>query len=177
MKDLNQSKLQFSKLFAITLILSLATWNNKAQDVKIENIDSNLDALNVNTNNEWNKIGPDAVEQYLDEMDNLFYFEIKYKDKVVYRESIKKSIPEKSDLQFFSNRQRFELKKIYIDPSLIDDSDKLLLLSSHRNKIREIGGKKLLVLTNLTILKSSSGKFEIVNPIENMKVSFYKIEL
>jgi hypothetical protein len=177
MKNLHQSKLQFSKLFAITLILSLATWNTKAQDVKIENINTNLDALNVNSNNEWNKIGPDAVEQYLDEMKNLFYFEIKYKDKVVYRECIKKSIPEKSDTQFFSNRQRFELKKIYIDPSLIDDADKISLLASHRNTIKEIVGKKLLVLTNLTILKGKSGAFEIVNPIENMKVSFYKIEL
>jgi len=178
MKNETSIKSNVTKLSVITIMLfSLAVWNLEAQEVKIENINSNLDALNVNTQSPFNKISSDAVEQYLDEMNNLFYFEITYKDKVIYRESIKKSVPEKSDVQFFSNKKRFELQKIYIDASLIDDSDKLLLIESHRNTIKEIGGKKLLILTNLKILQGKSGKYRIASPLENMEISFYKITL
>lgn len=52
-----------------------------------------------------------------------------------------KAIPMSRDSEIMNNQFRFKYSKIYLDASIISDSDKLKLLESSKNKLIEIGGK------------------------------------
>ena len=77
-----------------------------------------------------------------------------------------------------SNQFRFKYNKIYLDASLISDSDKLRLLESYKNKIIDISGKKMIALNDfeIIIMDYKQSKYVVNNPLDNMVINIYKAE-
>ena len=149
-----------------------------AQDVTRTLISNDISQLFINGSNPYGKIPASTVEKYFSENSKLYFFEIKYNNVVVYREGIKKSIPQSTDLETMRNQSRFKYD-ILIDASLFTDADKLKLLEFYKNKIVDIAQKKLISLKDFEIIKKnySNGTYEISRPLENMEINIYKIEL
>lgn len=97
---------------------------------------------------------------------------------MIYREGIKKTILQSRDSETMANQFRFKYNKIYLDASLISDSDKLRLLESYTNKIIDISGKKMLALNDfeIIIMDYKKSKYVVNNPLDNMIINIYKAE-
>jgi hypothetical protein len=65
----------------------------------------------------------------------IFTFEMVFGGKIIFSESIPKSIPLSRDSETMANQFRFKYNTIYLDATLFSDSDKLKLLESRRNKL------------------------------------------
>jgi len=137
-----------------------------------------LDELFINKDNPYGKIPEKAVDLYFDDIPRIYYFEIEYNDNMIFREVIKKSVPQSTDMEIMTNQFRFKYNKIYLDASLINDSDKLKLLESYMNKIIDVAGKKMINLKDFEIIKNDykQKKYVVNNPLENMKIKIYKVE-
>ncbi|WEK71202.1 MAG: hypothetical protein P0Y62_06490 [Candidatus Chryseobacterium colombiense] len=141
-------------------------------------INDNLDQLFINKDNPFGDIPAKTVDKYFAETSSIYYFEIVYNGKVIYRESIRKSIPQSRDSETVANQFRFKYSNIYLDASVINESDQQKLLQSRKNEIKEIAKKKFISLNDYQILKKdhSSNKYVILNPLETMKINIYKID-
>ncbi|QIG88575.1 hypothetical protein G6R40_02365 [Chryseobacterium sp. POL2] len=166
------------KLIFTFLVFSFAITNYYSQDLKKTLINDNLDELFINKDNPFGSIPIKTVEKYFSESSKLYFFEIVYNGKVIFREGVKKSIPQSRDSETMSNQFRFNYDSIYLNASEISDSDKIKLLESYKNRIVDISGQKLLYLGDYQIVKKdiNKNKFVIVNPLENMQIKIYKIE-
>ncbi|WP_312345750.1 hypothetical protein [Chryseobacterium binzhouense] len=141
-------------------------------------INDKLDELFINKDNPFGDIPARTVEKYFSENSKLYYFEIVYNNQVIYREGIAKSIPQSRDSEIVANRFRFKYDTVYLDASLISDSDKSKLLESYKNKLIEIGKKKLISLKDLEIIKKDrqTSKYVILSPLESMKINIYRVD-
>ena len=128
---------------ALSLFLSSLISTVYGQGVTKTLINDYLDELFINKDNPFGNIPAKTVEKYFSESPKIYYFEIVYNDKVIHREGISKSIPQSRDSETMANQFRFKYNNIYLDASLINDSDKLKLLESRKNKLIEIAQKKL----------------------------------
>jgi hypothetical protein len=56
--------------------------------------------------------------------------------------------------------------------------DKSKLLESYKNKLVDIGQKKLISLNDFEIIKKDrqTDKYVILSPLESMKINIYKID-
>ncbi|MCY0970859.1 hypothetical protein [Chryseobacterium wangxinyae] len=141
-------------------------------------INDKLDELFINKDNPFGDIPAQTVEKYFSENSKLYYFEIVYNNQVIYREGIAKSIPHSRDSEIVANRFRFKYDTVYLDASLISDSDKSKLLESYKNKLIEIGQKKLISLKDFEIIKKDrqTSKYVILSPLESMKINIYRVD-
>lgn len=78
------------KLFLIILSLFFSSLlgNVYGQGLTKTLINDNLDLLFTNKDNPFGEIPTKTVEKYFSENSDIFYFEIVYNDKVIYREGI-----------------------------------------------------------------------------------------
>ena len=166
------------KLIFTFLVFSFSITNYYSQELKKTLINDNLDELFINKDNPYGSIPIKTVEKYFYDSSKLYFFEIVYNGKIIFREGITKSIPQSRDSEIMSYQFRFNYDNIYLDASEITDADKIKLLESYKNRIVDISGKKLLYLGNYQIVKKDidKNKFVIVNPLENMQIKIYKIE-
>lgn len=166
------------KLIFTFLVFSFAVTGLYSQELKKTLINDNLDELFINKDNPFGSIPTKTVEKYFIESSKLYFFEVVYNGKVIFREGVKKSIPQSRDSETMSNQFRFKYDNIYLNASEISDSDKIKLLESYKNRIVDISGQKLLYLGDYQIVKKdiNKNKFVIVNPLENMQIKIYKIE-
>lgn len=162
--------------FLPLLIIIFAISTSYAQNGTKTLINDKLDELFINKDNPYGEIPAKTVDKLLVENSNIYFFEIVYNDRVLFREGIDKSIPRSKDSEIMANQFRFKYDRIYLDADLISDADKLKLLESYKNKIVDIAGKKLIELKDLTIIEKDykMDKFVILNPLESMKINIYK---
>lgn len=165
-------------LIFASLLLALSISNLYSQNLTKTLINDNLDELFINKDNPFGSIPTKTVEKYFVESSKLYFFEIIYNGKLMFREVIKKTIPQSRDSETMENQFRFKYDNIYLDATEINDSDKIKLLESYKNKIVDISGNKLLHLGDCQIIKKDYGKnkFVILNPLENMQIKIFKIE-
>lgn len=167
------------KKIIIAFAIALLTASNfYSQELNKTLINDNLEELFINKDNPFGPIPVKTVEKYFEECPKVYFFEIEYNGKVIFREGIKKTIPQSRDSETMSTQLRYTYNNIYLDASEINDSDKLKLLESYKNKIVDISGKSLLNLNEYQIIKKDYGKnqFVIMNPLKNMKINIYKID-
>lgn len=166
------------RLIILSLFLSSVISNVCGQVLNKTLINDKLDELFINKNNPFGDIPAQTVEKYFSESSKLYYFEIVYNNQVVYREGITKSIPQSRDSEIVANRFRFKYDTVYLDASLISDSDKSKLLESNKNKLIEMGQKKLISLKDFEIIKKDrqTSKYVILTPLESMKINIYKVD-
>lgn len=169
-------KLKFLTFLALTLFFNL--YNVHSQELQISEITDNLDELFINKDNPYRKIPEKAVDLYIDDISRIYYFQIEYNNNIIFREVIKKSVPQSTNMEIVANQFRFKYNKIYLDASLINDSDKLKLLESYMNKIINVAGKKMINLGDYEIIKNDykQKKYVVNNPLENMKIKIFKVE-
>ncbi len=162
----------------ISLFLSSLTVTAYGQTLNKTIINDNLDQLFINKDNPFGEIQVKTVDKYFAETSSLYYFEIVYDGKVIYREGIRKSIPQSRDSETMANQFRFKYNNIYLDASVISEQDQQKLLQSRKNELKEIAKKKFISLNDYQIVKKdySSNKYVILNPLENMKINIYKID-
>ncbi len=160
------------------LTLSFFVPEIHAQTPTVTLIQNNLDELFINKDNPYGEIPEKTVDYYLNETSKIYFFEIVYNNNVIYREGIKKTIPQSRDSETMANQFRFKYNNIYLDASLISDSDKLRLLESYTNKIIDISGKKMLALNDfeIIIMDYKKSKYVVNNPLDNMIINIYKAE-
>jgi len=160
------------------LTLSLFVPEIHAQAPTVTSIKNNLNELFINKDNPYGEIPEKTVFNYLNETSKIYFFEIVYNNNVIYREGIKKTIPQSRDSETMANQFRFKYNKIYLDASLISDSDKLRLLESYKNKIIDISGKKMIALNDfeIIIMDYKQSKYVVNNPLDNMVINIYKAE-
>lgn len=168
-------KIIYASIFTLIFLLNLT--KTYSQEIIETQITDNFDELFINKDSPFSSISDKTVNLYFNDAKNLYYFQIEYNGKSIYREGIKKSSPINRASSPFRDKDRFKYK-IYLDASLISDSDKLILLESYTNKIIDISGKKIIVLGNYEIIKADyyKNKYSINNLLENMKVNIYKVE-
>lgn len=149
-----------------------------AQTPTVTSIQNNLDELFINKDNPYGEIPEKTVDNYLNETSKIYFCEIVYNNSVIYREGIKKTIPQSRDSETMANQFRFKYNKIYLDASLINESDKLRLLEYYTNKIIDISGKKMLALNDfeIIIMDYKKSKYVVNNPLDNMIINIYKAE-
>ncbi|WP_437920647.1 hypothetical protein [Sphingobacterium sp. LRF_L2] len=167
------------KIIIAVLLLILCTSKNYAQQPKAILINDNLEGLFINKDNGYGSVPLKAVEKYLTEISNIYYFEIVYKNKVLFRETIRKTIPQHPDTEIATNMFRFKYDNIYLDASLIADADKIQLLESPYNKLVDVAEKKFLWLNNYEIFArdySKSNPYQIKNPTENIRINVYRVD-
>lgn len=165
------------KFAILSIFLVISSSNITAQSLKKTLINDNLDELFINKDNPFGDIPSKTVEKYFSEVSNIYFFEMVFGDKVIFSESIPKSIPLSRDSETMANQFRFKYNTIYLDATLFCDGDKLQLLESRKNRLTEIGGKKLIAINDFAIIKKDikSNKYIIVSPIEGIKINVYKI--
>ncbi len=168
------------KRATVFMLLTLSFFVSKihAQTPTVKPIQNNLDELFINKDNPYGEIPGKTVDNYLNETSKIYFFEIVYNNNVIYREGIKKTIPQSRDSETMANQFRFKYNKIYLDASLISDSDKLRLLESYKNKIIDISGKKMIALNDfeIIIMDYKQSKYVVNNPLDNMVINIYKTE-
>ncbi|MGO3184458.1 MAG: hypothetical protein ACTIJ9_16645 [Aequorivita sp.] len=159
----------------ITLFLLLSI-NAFSQEIEKIDISDNLEQLFINQDNDFGSIAESTVEKLFVDNLNIYVFELTYNDKVIYRESIKKSNPQSRDVETFMNTIRFKYD-ISIDDKLISDADKLNLLESYNNKIVKTSNSSFFKMKNFEILKKDykQNKLIINHPLENMTIRIYKL--
>lgn len=168
------------KTIAILIILtSLLNFSELySQELHSTEITANLNELFINRDNTYGEIPEKTVELYFNNMPNIYYFDIEYNGKVLFREMIRKTVPQSTNVEIMNNLFRFTYNKIYLDASLISDSDKLKLLESYTNKIVDIAGKKLINLGDFKIVVQDykEDKYVVNNLLENMHIKIYKVK-
>ena len=165
-------------LLLLSLITILGLQFTYSQEIVKTEITNNLDELFINEGNPYGKIPSEVVDKYFNEVSkNLYFYEIEYNGKVIYREGIKKSIPQSRDSEIVTNMFRLKFD-ILLNAAEISDSDKLILLESFNNSLVDISGKKVLALSDLKIIDKDYrlDKFVALNPLENMIIKIYKIK-
>lgn len=175
-KPLNKFTMKSICLVISLFLFSLTTayWQSLNKTL----INENLELLFINKDNPFGEIPAKTVDKYFAETSSIYYFEIVYEGKGIYREGIRKSIPQSRDSETVANRFRFNYSNIYLDASSISESDQQKLLESRKNEIKEIAKKKFISLNDYQIVKKdyNSNKYMILNPLENMKINIYKID-
>lgn len=148
-----------------------------AQSPVVTEITNNLAELFSNDNDSYGDISLKSIDNYLEQKTNIYFFDIFYNNKVIYREGIKKSIPQTTDASIFSSVVRFKFNDIYLDASQISDQDKLKVLESQNSSMADIAGKKVLIIPDFEIISfdSAKNKYVVNNVSDKITSKVYRL--
>lgn len=121
--------------------------------------------------------GSEIPEEKLSTMvnnnNNIYYFDLVYKGKTVYRDGIKK-LKEGHDISMNSiGRLTYDFCVPY---ETFDVEDRAMLLEKNKIIIESVGNKKMIVFNSFEFIDKYNKDLKIIHPLDNILViKFYKI--
>lgn len=162
----------------LLFVIAVSSSNIYSQNIVKTNITNNLEELFINTTSDFGSVTQKTLDRYFNSINKAYIFEIEYNGKVIYREGVRKTIPSSRDRATASNMFRFKSGDIYLDAELFSDSEKLSMLESRKITLKEIQGKKFILINDFQpiVQNTETMNFETNKRYGSLKVNIYRLD-